>query len=156
MPIRRMTEADAAVVADLASQLGYPASAAAIVRRLRRIAAAPDHALFVAEAGDGAVVGWVHVHLSWLLAAEPVAEVWGLVVDGRHRGEGIGRRLLATAEAWAMAEGYGTLRLRSNAVRHGAHAFYERLGYRVVKTSLAFEKTLSATTGMGDKPDQEP
>lgn len=88
MPIRRMTDADAAAVADLATQLGYPASAAAIARRFRRIAAVPDHALFVAEAGDGAVVGWVHLCAPRLLVVEPVAEVWGLVVDERRRGKG--------------------------------------------------------------------
>lgn len=147
MIVRSMAERDAAAAAELAMQLGYPATAEQITRRLAAIAngspaEAAEAAVFVAETDDGRVVGWVHVHASRLLVVEPAAEIWGLVVDAEARGEGVGRRLMAEAEAWAAARGLDRLRLRSNVVREGAHAFYRRLGYEVVKTSLTFERRL--------------
>ncbi len=146
MTIRRMTLDDAEAVADLCSQLGYPATGPQIAARLRRIEAAPDHALFVAD-DDGRVVGWVHVHVPRLLEEDPVAEVWGLVVDENERGRGIGRRLMAAVEQWATGGGYQAVRLRSNMLRHEAHHFYQRLGYRVTKRSYTFRKELKGAPG---------
>ncbi len=102
----------------------------------------PDHGLFVAQAADGAVIGWVHVHARRLLVADPFADLGGLVVDAGHQGQGAGRALMAQAEAWALGKGYPTLWVRSNVTRAGAHRFYERIGYRLVKSQQVFQKRL--------------
>lgn len=47
------------------------------------------------------------------------------------------------AERWAREQGCWAIYLRSNVVREGAHAFYERLGYERVKMQLALRKALS-------------
>jgi GNAT superfamily N-acetyltransferase len=54
---------------------------------------------------------------------------------------------MEAAERWAIARGHRVLRLRSRVQREGAHRFYERLGYRIAKTSHTFQKQLSPTTG---------
>jgi GNAT superfamily N-acetyltransferase len=59
------------------------------------------------------------------------------------QGQGVGRRLLEHACAWAAARSYERLRLRSNVVREGAHAFYEHFGFEKSKASYAFERRLS-------------
>lgn len=87
-------------------------------------------------------MGWVHVFLSRLLESDPEAEIGGLVVDQHHRGLGIGQRLVEEAERWARRQRCRSVRLRSNVIRTRAHAFYERLGFKVVKSQKVFRKSL--------------
>jgi GNAT superfamily N-acetyltransferase len=142
MRIRPMTTADAPLVADLTTQLGYPVTAAETAERLAMLDARPDeHAALVADA-DGRAVGWVHVELSTSLASGQSASIGGLVIDERHRSSGIGAELLAAAEVWARERGAGTMVVRSRIARERAHRFYEREGYALVKTSHVFEKRL--------------
>jgi GNAT superfamily N-acetyltransferase len=141
MTIRSASSADAAALAVLSGQLGYPGSAEEIGRRLTALCARPDHEILVGEV-SGAVIAWVHVFGTRSLVAEPFAEVGGLVVDADHRGRGLGAALLAAAETWAAGRGYEVLRVRSNIVRVDAHRFYERQGYQRVKQSAVFVKRL--------------
>jgi ribosomal protein S18 acetylase RimI-like enzyme len=101
-----------------------------------------EHAVLVAEDG-GLLVGWIHVVVSHSLLTERRAEIAGLVVDEPHRSRGIGQALMEKAEAWARQQGCGSVRLHSNVLRTRAHAFYERLGYRVTKLQKAFRKELA-------------
>ncbi len=132
---------DAEAIARLSGQLGYPSTAAEAVARLLEIRRREDHAVFVAESG-GTLLGWLHVLVSYSLLTDTAAEVAGLVIDERHRSAGVGRVLMEHAEQWARNMGCRLVRLRSNVVRTRAHAFYERLGYRVLKTQKAFCKDL--------------
>ncbi len=140
--VRRASLDDAAAIAALAGQLGYPATTAEAARRLREVGSNPEHAVLVAEGGVG-VVGWIHVRISHLLLADTPAEIAGLVIDERERGRGIGRLLMAHAEDWAAEHGCRSVRLRSNVIRDRAHSFYERLGYRVTKSQRVFAKDLT-------------
>lgn len=139
--IRQMLSEDAAAVADLTSQLGYPANESDIRRRYDRIKDRPETRILVAEHAD-ALVGWIHVQVTYLLESDPRAEIWGLVVTESARGTGVGRRLVEAAEQWAATMGMNVVVLRSNRVRVEAQAFYEHLGYEVIKTQNAFRKTL--------------
>ena len=130
---------DAAALADLTTQLGYPSSTAELRARLAALDTR-DGELIVAEDRDR-VVGWVHVRTVVLLTG-PHAEIDGLVVDEAFRGRGIGEALLERAEEWAADRGQARIFVRSNVIRERAHRFYERLGYERVKTSYAFSKHL--------------
>ena len=141
--LRPMERQDLAAVTALCIQLGYPTNEEAVTHRFTALSGEEDHQLLVASAGD-AVVGWVHVHLWQGLESGPDGEIGGLVVDEGRRGAGVGRLLMQEAERWTRARGCTRLRLRSNVVRTGAHAFYQRLGYRIAKTQYAFEKVLAA------------
>jgi GNAT superfamily N-acetyltransferase len=142
LKIRRAKASDAARLAELSGQLGYPTTAKEIVARLRRMKPAQSHAVFVADlAGDG-VVGWLHVSTSPLLEVEFRAEVNGLVVGESQRSRGAGARLLASAEEWARKRGCKSMSVRSNVIRERAHKFYERNGYEHYKTQKAFRKKL--------------
>ena len=128
-------------LAGLSTQLGYPMSAGEAEARLAAIAGHPDHALLVAEV-DGRVAGWVQVSLPRIFESPVHGEIVGLIVDEELRSRGIGRSLLAAAETWAREKGCGALRVRSNVIRHEAHTFYRRGGYREIKTQRVFEKGL--------------
>ena len=142
MRVRPMTERDARAAADLSGQLGYPSTAEQIRRRLGRLSGDPESAVFVAESGDGRVVGWVHVVGRCLLELDPYAELGGLVVDAAARREGAGRALVSAAEEWAAGRGYVTMRVRSNMKRVEARPFYEGAGYAIVKSQNVYEKTI--------------
>jgi GNAT superfamily N-acetyltransferase len=129
-------------MAALATELGYPSTTAEVRRRLRRILKQPGHRVFVAEKLRVGVVGWAHVFVHALVEADTFAEVGGLVVDKRERGGGIGKRLMKHIETWARARGAKAVSLRSNVIRKGAHAFYQKLGYQIIKTQFAFRKDL--------------
>ena len=134
-----MTESDVDRVADLVTQLGYPASAADIARRFTRFDGRTDQALLVAD-DRGEVVGWMQVVAYPYLESDESAEIRGLVVADSHRGRGIGAALISAAEAWAAQHGCQTLRVRSNITRGRAHAFYERHGFERVKTQHCLQK----------------
>lgn len=140
--IRRAKSGDAQRLAELATQLGYPSTAAQLRQRLRGIRPAAQNAVFVAEAKDAGVVGWLHVSKQTLLESELRAEVNGLVVADGHRSLGAGARLLAAAEDWARKHGCESMSVRSNVIRERAHKFYERNGYEHYKTQKSFRKPL--------------
>jgi ribosomal protein S18 acetylase RimI-like enzyme len=148
MNLRPAHEDDAAAVAALSTQLGYPAVPEETAERLRSLAGHPDHAVLVAEDDTGdtpdphAVVAWIHIRGSHFVESAPFAEIAGLVVDERHRGKKIGESLVEAAAAWARERGYATLRVRSNIIRERAHAFYERQGFERIKTQVVFSRTL--------------
>lgn len=131
---------DATALADLTTQLGYPASPVETVERLAELGDS-ESVILVAEYRER-VVGWVHVRRVVLLTG-PHAEIDGLVVDEAYRGRGIGEALLARAEEWAAERGETRIHVRSNVIRERAHGFYERLGYERVKTSYTFAKSIS-------------
>jgi GNAT superfamily N-acetyltransferase len=140
--IRRAKSADAAQLAVLTGQLGYPATPAQIRERLQRIQPVSQNAVFVAHAPNHGVIGWLHVSKEPLLESEMRAEVNGLVVAEGQRSLGAGARLLAAAEDWARKHGCKEMSVRSNVIRERAHKFYERNGYEHFKTQKSFRKQL--------------
>ena len=144
MRIRKARHSDAERLAQLCGELGYPATAAQVVTRLRQLKPASKHAVFVAQAKDGAtgLIGWLHVSVSNLLENDRRAEVNGLIVAEGQRSGGAGAKLLEAAEEWARGHGCQGMNVRSNVIRERAHGFYERNGYEHYKTQKAFRKTL--------------
>ena len=139
--LRRATEEDAEVVAELSGQLGYPIAAAVVRQRLASLAAHPEHVILVAE-GNGHVFGWVQAHVAQSIEAGARGEILGLVVSRDVRRAGIGRRLMQEAERWTRARGVDLIVLRSNVQRPESHAFYVAIGYEHYKTQAAYRKPL--------------
>ena len=131
---------DAAALAGLVTQLGYPCGIQEVTARLTALHAA-DQGVLVAEV-NRAVVGLVHVQRLATLVLDDAAEIGALVVDGKWRGQGIGRALLDAAAGWATQRGCRALYVRTNIVRQRAHGFYLRNGFQQVKTSLTLLKEL--------------
>jgi GNAT superfamily N-acetyltransferase len=142
LKIRRAKSADAPQIAVLSGELGYPATAAQMRKRLFGIKPASQHAVFVADAPEDGVIGWVHVSKQPLLEVEVRAEVNGLVVAEGQRSLGAGAQLLAAAEEWARKHACKSMSVRSNVIRERAHKFYERHGYEHYKTQKSFRKPL--------------
>ena len=140
--IRPMTAGDALAVSLLSAQLSEQVPATEITERLALFSFRDDHGSFVA-AQDGVVAGWVDVFgVHMLISPRFFAEIGGLVVDVNARRQGVGRALMAQAEAWAWERGYAEVRLRSGLHRTEAHEFYQSIGYKLTKTSHMFRKVI--------------
>ncbi len=141
--IRPATLDDAAAMAGLAEQLGYTVTERDVSRRFAELVRQSDHAVYVAAAPGEKAVGWIHLYIDYSLVHSPVVALGGLVVDEAYRGQGIGRRLMEQAETWGRERNCEAVYLKTNMIRHEAHAFYENLGYQRVKTQYAYRKRLS-------------
>jgi len=140
--VRRARSTDAAGIAELSGQLGYPATEKQMKARLKDALKDKDGSCFVAESREGGLSGWIHVSTTPLLEVERRAEVNGLVVDETARSLGAGAQLLAAAEKWARGKRCKSMSVRSNVLRERAHGFYLRNGYEHYKTQKAFRKEL--------------
>lgn len=139
--IRRAQLSDAAEMARLAIQLGYPITVAELTQRLAALLPNERHCIAVAVSG-ARMLGRVHVeHRSGIEAGER-AELMALVVDADARRGGVGRELVAVAEQWALSRGLTSLVVRSNAARELSHPFYLALGYSRDKTQHVYSKEL--------------
>lgn len=142
LKIRRARARDAARIAELSIQLGYPVTDAQIGKRLRRLLRVSKHVVFVAEKLGAGVIGWLHASVQNLVESEIRVEINGLIVADGHRSIGAGAKLLDAAEQWARKNGCKNVNLRCNVMRERAHGFYLRQGYDHYKTQKAFRKAL--------------
>jgi len=136
---------DTPALAGLCGQLGYPVAEPAFSERVDRLLARPlVHRVMVVPApeDDRHLLGAIHAARREVLESDDFVEISGLIVDERVRGAGVGRALVSAAERWARDLGVHAVRVRSNAVRVEAHAFYERLGFEVLKQQVTFIKKL--------------
>ncbi|QBM29374.1 GNAT family N-acetyltransferase [Hydrogenophaga pseudoflava] len=101
-------------------------------RRLRDA----DVELLLATSG-GYTVGFVDIAFATLCPVPGVrgAEVFRLYVQRPFLRRGLGRKLMAKAEASARARGLESIWLTAWAGNHGALAFYQSLGFRDIGTT---------------------
>ena len=140
--IREASILDAEAIAQLNTQgMGYDYPIADTTINLTYILESPSDKIFVAVA-DEDIVGYIHVNDYRVLYAPVMINVMGLAVSDSCRRCGIGRQLLAAAEAWAKERGASSIRLVSGAQRTEAHAFYRSCGFDCGKDQKNFKKRL--------------
>lgn len=84
-------------------------------------------------AGEERVLGMVGVEKS----ADDAGELRRMAVEKAHRRKGIGRELLATAEAFCRECGYRRVVLSTSELQVAAMRLYESSGYRLVREETA-------------------
>jgi GNAT superfamily N-acetyltransferase len=126
--IRQIRTEDTARVAELLTQLGYPATADDVARRLAYWQQ-PESRILVAE-HNTQVVGCLSVHaIPYLERTGWWARIESLVVDSAARRSGVARSLVQAAEQAARQWGCLAMEVTSARYRDDAHAFYKQLGY---------------------------
>ena len=138
--VRGAQEGDAAAIAGLLTELGYPAEPAQMAPRLARMLAEPGQEVLIADA-DGEVIGLATVIVRHVIHRDaPFARLSSLIVTERRRSQGVGQRLVVTAEEIARQAGCNVIEVTSSARRQRAAEFYGRLGF--VEQRRRFTKSL--------------
>lgn len=76
------------------------------------------------------------------------AELRRMAVDRQQRRKGIGRELLAAAEAYCRASGYRKIVLSTSELQVAARQLYETSGYRLVREEVSVAQS-HKTVGAG-------
>jgi GNAT superfamily N-acetyltransferase len=114
--------------------------------------ASPNAPLFVAEDGDGVLLGFMYLETGVdYFTGRPHAHVAILAVAASAEGRGVGRALLGVADDWARERGHPFVTLNVFAQNARARAIYERMGYgaetiRYVKPLESSEESPPAGT----------
>lgn len=143
--IREARRGDAAAMAPLIGELGYPSSAEQVEKRLERLLALPGAVILVAAEGAGLLGVAAVQDLAVLHHDGNFAQLMLLVVAAAARRRGVGRALVEASERWARDRGCVRLLVATNLRRADAHAFYEELGFE--HTSRRYTKVLDVTGG---------
>jgi aminoglycoside 6'-N-acetyltransferase I len=122
-------------------------------RTVRQFLVAPDpalqptlHAVFVCPRATGGLCGFVE------LSIRPYAEgcetnrvgyIEGWYVDPDMRHRGVGRQLIAAAEAWASGQGCTEMASDAELENTTSQQAHQRLGYSEVERIVCFRKALS-------------
>jgi GNAT superfamily N-acetyltransferase len=140
--VREAEAGDAAALAPLFAQLGYPDEPARIGVRVGMVSREPGSTVLVAEE-HGALVGFVSASVIPLVHEDGRwCRISALVVSSGRRRGGVGRALVEAVEGFARSRGcrYSEVTSGERPERNAAHRFYEALGYEEV--SRRFLKTL--------------
>ena len=139
---RAARTSDAAEIARLAGELGYPVDPDNMAERLDALLGNPRQCVRVID-GQGRLAGWIAAERRLNLEVGERVEITGLVVDGMARRGGVGRALVGADEAWGAEQGIDMVVVRSNVQRQASHPFYEHLGYARQKSQHVYGKRLS-------------
>lgn len=139
--IRKVIIKDSEEIANLSSQLGYPATLDDMQNRLQEIIRHSWNCAFAAVENEK-VIGWIHAFYITRVETAPFVEIAGLVIDENYRGKHTGRKLVAAVKDWCLSKGVTTLRVRSNALRYDAHEFYKHIGFTEIKSQKVFDLSL--------------
>jgi ribosomal protein S18 acetylase RimI-like enzyme len=104
----------------------------------------PDHALYVAAAGDD-VVGFVSLSERTHFTGQVDAYVGELAVRPGLERRGIATALMAAAEAWAADRGLAFLTLETGAANRPARGLYQALGFQ--EEDVRLTKPIRAEAG---------
>ncbi|MBO1074779.1 GNAT family N-acetyltransferase [Roseomonas marmotae] len=153
--LRGAVPADAADLARLLGQLGYPTSPQEATERLATLLRDSQGSLLVAT-DYGPVVGFIALHWTPMpQERHPVARITALVVDEQERGRGIGRMLLKAGAQAARQAGCDVLELTAGTQRQEAHGFYRAQGFSDTATRFVRNLRRNRPTETPRDPDEE-
>lgn len=127
--IREARIEDAAAIATLLKQLGYPTSESKAIEKIR-FHSQPTYKLLVAEI-ESSSIGYIALHyydtMHW---EKPIGRITSFCVDEKWRSMGVGIALLKASEKYFAENGCQKIEVSSNKRRTETHQFYLRRGYQ--------------------------
>ena len=119
-------------IVELSSQLGSKIQVLAFKNRFKQILENANNCVYVAIENEN-VVGWLHGFYAFRIQSECFVEIGGLVVCGKVRKKGIGKKLIDQAIKWTKLKNCKNIRVRCNVIRIESLKFYENIGFEVRK-----------------------
>jgi GNAT superfamily N-acetyltransferase len=127
--VKNAESKDAEQLSGLLGELGYPNTPEFAKEKIASLTTSDCDILLVAET-EGLVIGAAHLHIAQMFHEKgKLGRIMALVVTDRHRFIGVGKKLMATAEAMAIDGGCSKMEVTSAMHRDPAKKFYEGLGY---------------------------
>jgi GNAT superfamily N-acetyltransferase len=126
--LRNAEADDAADIAALLAQLGYPADARDIPSRLSALVDEGGAVILAVDSGGRTLGMMALARHSTLHSHAPVAYIMALVTALSARRRGVGRTLVEAAKSWARTNKCNRLTVTSAEHRSDAHAFYPSCG----------------------------
>lgn len=108
-------------------------------QQVERILAEKNRTILVAEDENGVVVGALVLNLVYKLSKNE-CRLDEVIVSEAARGKGVGKALLAAADAWAWQYGADTIEFTSRPTREAANALYQSTGYELRQTNVYAKK----------------
>jgi GNAT superfamily N-acetyltransferase len=143
--LRAAEPSDAARIAELFTDEGYPVTPSTLEARLARFGDEASRVI-VADA-EGTVIGFVALHVMPRFEHDDVAvRVLALVVEPGARERGVGRALLAEVERIAAERGAAFVEVTAGHHRPDARHLYESMGYDASLTAY-LRKRIQGTGG---------
>lgn len=136
LQIRQASQDDAAPLAVLMTELGYPSTEDEVRERFRTIDHEPHYRAFVADY-KGVVVGMAGALKSYYFEQNgSYVRLAALVTSERFRNQGVAKALVEAVQQWARQEGATAIVLNcgNREERRAAHLFYQRLGFEAKST----------------------
>ena len=129
--VRPAQPEDRGIIQRLLDELGFSIDAATVAANLKAIDQSPSDLVLVAE-WDRELVGFIVFHtLRVVYQPRPLGRIGALIVTEEAQGKGIGKALVAQAEATAQEWGCTHIEVIPRGDRHDAHHFYRDRGYDV-------------------------
>lgn len=137
--LRPARPTDAAAIAALFTDEGYPAGPSDIATRLEHFST-PQSRVIMAE-HDEAILGFIAIHAMPRFEHDDwIVRILALVVDAGARERGVGRALMGEAERIALEMGAAFVELTAGHHRPEARHLYESLGYDPTVTGYLRKK----------------
>lgn len=126
-------------------ELGYNAAENDLALRIKQMRDDRHYCIFAAE-NNNEVIAFIGVHIG--LAFEysgKIARIIAFAVKKEYQRQGIGTKLLQTAESYLKEAHVELIAVNSGIHRIEAHSFYEKQGF--YKKGYSFAKTISQKAG---------
>lgn len=137
--LRPARNSDAAAIAALFTDEGYPAGPSDVVARLGHFGTVESQVI-VAE-HDEAILGFIAIHaMPRFEHDDQIVRILALVVDAGARERGVGRALMGEAERVGRELGAAFVELTAGHHRPEARHLYESLGYDSAVTAYLRKK----------------
>ena len=142
MTFRRFKQADISGICELINyELGYCVTENDLAIRINQMQKDKNYCIFVAE-NDNKVIAFIGLHIG--LAFEfsgKVMRIIALAVKRDYQRQGIGKKLLQTAENYGAENQNAIISVNSGLQRTSAHQFYEKQGF--CKKGYSFARILT-------------
>lgn len=142
MTFREFEHGDISEICKLINcELGYNVAENDLVIRINQMQKDKNYCIFVAE-NDNKVIAFIGLHIG--LAFEfsgKVMRIIALAVKRDYQRQGIGKKLLQTAENYGAENQIAIISLNSGLQRTDAHYFYEKQGF--YKKGYSFARILT-------------